>query len=194
MRKNNVVLFILCFLVVCTILSSQPRIIPIPGSQEYGTSMYEERFVVVNPPKKADRLKNLIVKYNKSNPIDAPSPPADAELIYNYRRFFYKESKAFPRNISFYSPPMPRDELIWEYGARYWIAQIDGNIYRTRYNIRPIKYAFNILGFMVMDYNYLDYEEENRDPTLNGLLDNVPEHMIHPRIRELLEEGFFEGG
>ena len=201
MKKKILILVTICFISVCfiavcmiigkIITTRSTTIIAIPGGQEYGSGMYEEYFVIVNPPNDIVELRNLIIEYNNSNPIVPPPPPDDTEdmEISVYRRRFYKESKGFPRNISFYSLPIPRDDLMWEYGHRDWLAYVRGDINETNYRIRTVKYDFCLLGFHFSDYNYLDYEEHNRDLTLNELLNHIPEHIISPRIRELLEEG-----
>jgi len=170
------------------------KIIPIPGGKEYGVSSYNEYFVVFNPPRTTGALSRLILEYNESNPINAIPPPdnPDWEYVYNYRRRFFKESDAFPRDIQFTDQFRPENVLTDDYNYKDMIADILGSSLDISYSIDPIVLELPWLGFFSSTLqNHRSFETPS-DPTLNGLYNNIPEKMIPLRIRDELGAEFFE--
>lgn len=185
-KKKKVIIFLLAAVFIGFILyiNRPPRIIAIPGGQqwkEYGYSHYTlcEYYVVVNPPKNLEALKKLIMEYDRANPILSPPPPMEAEYVDEYTRRFFRESKAFPKDIIFTPTFRPEDILTEDYQQRDLIARVEGNLEETEYKFILISWEIYWLDTVTRTYDY--HTEHNTEPTVNGLYNNVPEHMIPKR-------------
>ena len=183
-KKRFIVISLFLLLLLINAVARPTRIIPIPGGQEYAGGTFDEYYVVINPPIApwgAYSLQRLIINYDKTHPIAAPAPPEDTEYIWGYTRQFFRESETFPKDIEFTVDFGPRNILTEEYNLKDRIVYISAGIDEITYDIMLPWGEIIPIGPWRDDPLWtvdLECEEENTDLTLNGLYNNVPEHMI----------------
>jgi hypothetical protein len=159
-----------------------PQIIAIPYSQEYTGWNLQEYFVIVHPPRTMQGIKQLITDYDNSHPVIAPTPPLDMnkDYVYGYSRSFFKESEAFPADITFSDSFRPSDILTEEYNLKDRIGFIGASAFGDKtYRINLLRDRYSpIWGWETHVLDTLDYKEKISDPTINGLYNNMPAEMI----------------
>lgn len=143
--------------------------ISVGGYYGQGDPVEYEYFVVVNPPEDLDAIRELIVEYDKSHPItDLPPFPSEKKELRGYTRFFFRECKKIPRDIEF-----DFDEASTELGERF-----DDRISSISSYPDFIVYHFFLKNKRNIQIDSYSYREDQTDPTVNGLYNNVTNGMI----------------